>query len=209
MKRKMFLDIETIPAAGSDLPKLKDLYDKKKKKYEFSGQKYTKKFKDFVESTNFSGTFGQILCLCYAINDDEVKCLSGKEINILRDFWNLAQDVDIFVGHNVMDFDLRFIYQRSIIMGIKPTKELSFARYRNYPIFDTLREWQKWNMSSNGYDSLDALAQAMDIPSPKEGIDGSQVYKFYQMGKTQEICDYCMRDVETTRKVYKKMTFEK
>lgn len=208
-QKKMFLDIETIPAAGSDLPKLKDLYDKKKKKYEMNGQKYTKKFKDFVEITNFSGTFGQILCLCYAINDEEVQCLSGKEVNILREFWKLAQDTDVFIGHNVMDFDLRFIYQRSIILGMKPTKDLSFARYRSYPIFDTLREWQKWNMGSSGYDSLDALAQAMDIPSPKEGIDGSQVYKFYQDGKTKEIYEYCKRDVETTRLVYKRIVFEK
>lgn len=208
-KRKMFLDIETIPAAGSDLPKLKDLYDKKKKKYELAGTKYTKKFKDFVETTNFSGSFGQILCLCYAIDDEEVECLSGKEVNILKDFWEIARNVDIFVGHNVMDFDLRFIYQRSIIFGVKPTKNLSFARYRNDPIFDTLREWQKWNIGNGGYDSLDALAQAMDIPSPKEGIDGSQVYKFYQDGKSKEIYEYCKRDVETTRKVYKKITFEK
>ena len=108
-----------------------------------------------------------------------------------------------------MDFDLRFIYQRSIILQIKPTKELSFARYRNYPIYDTLREWQKWHMSSNGYDSLDALAQAMDIPSPKDNIDGSQVYAYYQAGKLKEIYEYCKRDVDTTRRVYKKMIFEK
>lgn len=205
--RRMFLDIETIPAPGSDLVKLKDLYESKKKKYEAREQKYSKKFQDFVEETNFSGSFGQILCLAYAINDEEVKILTGKEVNILKEFWQLAKNVDVFIGHNVMDFDLKFILQRSVIFQIKPTKELSFARYRSYPIYDTLREWQHWG-GGNGLDSLDALAKALDLPTSKKGIDGSMVYKFYQADKLEEIYTYCKADVTLTRKVYKRMVFE-
>ena len=206
--KKMFLDIETIPAAGSDLVKLKDIYESKKKKYSLKGAKYSKKFQDFFEETNFSGSFGQILCLAYAINDEETQILTGKEVNILKNFWDIAKDVHIFIGHNVMDFDLRFIYQRSVVLQTKPTKELSFARYRSNPIFDTLREWQHWG-GGNGFDSLDALAKALDLPTSKQGIDGSQVYNFYQAGKLEEIYKYCKADVDLTRKVYKRMTFEK
>lgn len=208
MPTKMYLDIETIPASGSELNKLKELYESKKKKYENSGQKYSKKFQQFYEETNFSGSFGQILCLAYAIDDEPTQILTGKEDNILREFWRLAKDVDIFIGHNVMDFDLRFLYQRSVVHQVKPTKELSFARYRSYPIYDTLREWQHWS-SGGGLDSLDALAKALDLPTSKKGIDGSQVYKFYQDGKLEEIYTYCKADVELNRKIYKRMIFEK
>ena len=38
--KKMYLEIETIPASGSELNKLKDLYESKKKKYEGFGKKY-------------------------------------------------------------------------------------------------------------------------------------------------------------------------
>lgn len=205
--KKMYLDIETIPAPGSDLAKLKDLYDHKKKRYEEQGQKYSKKFQDFFEETNFSGSFGQILCLAYAIDDDEVKILTGKETNILKEFWALAKNVDVFIGHNVMDFDLKFIYQRSIVFQVKPSKELSFARYRNFPIFDTLREWQKWGKGA-GLDSLDALAKALDLPTSKKGIDGSQVYSFYQAGRLEEIYTYCKADVVLTRQVYKRIVHD-
>lgn len=204
--KKIYLDIETIPATGSDLNKLKEIHESKKKKYELKGQKYSKKFKDFYEETNFSGSFGQILCLAYAIDDNEVEILTGKEINILKNFWHLAKNMDLFIGHNVMDFDLKFIYQRSIIFQVKPTKELCFARYRSFPIYDTLREWQCWG-GGNGLDSLDALAKAFDLPTSKQGIDGSQVYNFYTQGRLDEIYKYCKADVELNRKIYKKMNF--
>jgi len=206
--KKMFLDIETIPAGGNNLEKLKDIFESKKKKYEEANLKFGKKFTDFVSQTNFSGSFGRILCIGYAIDNEEVDILTGPEEKMLEEFWRLAKNTDLFIGHNVMDFDLRFIYQRSIIHQVQPTRDLSFARYRNNPIYDTLREWQKWG-GGNGYDSLDALAKALDLPSSKQGIDGSQVYKFYQMGKLEEIYIYCKADVALTRKIYKKMTFSK
>lgn len=202
----MYLDIETIPAPGSDLVKLKDLYEHKKKRYEEQGQKFSKKFQDFVGETNFSGSFGQILCIAYAIDEEEVQILTGKEIDILKEFWALAKNADLFIGHNVMDFDLKFIYQRSVIFRVKPTKELCFARYRSFPIYDTLREWQHWGGGS-GLDSLDALAKAFDYPTSKQGIDGSQVYSYYQAGRLEEIYKYCKADVVLTRQVYKRMTF--
>jgi predicted PolB exonuclease-like 3'-5' exonuclease len=44
-------------------------------------------------------------------------------------------------------------------------------------------------------------------PAAEGGIDGSQVFDFYKAGKLSGIADYCKRDVETTRAVYKRMTF--
>lgn len=203
---RLYLDIETIPASGRDLPKLKEIYESKKKKYLESGQKFSRKFEEFVQTTNFSGSFGRILCLAYALNNEETQILTGPEEEILTQFWKIAKNADVFIGHNVMDFDLKFIYQRSIIYRVKPTKELSFARYRGFPIFDTLREWQKWG-GGNGMDSLDALAKAFDMETSKQGIDGSKVFAFYQAGRLEEIYKYCKADVDLTRKVYKRITF--
>jgi len=102
---------------------------------------------------------------------------------------------------------LRFIYQRSVILGVKPSKDLNFARYRNFPIYDIMCEWSKWNLQNKI--SLHALSKVLGIPSPKEGeIEGKDVAKAYQDGRIKEICQYCEKDVETTRKIYKKMIFE-
>ena len=92
------------------------------------------------------------------------------------------------------------------MLGVKPTiPNLSFARYRSSPIYDTMKEWAKWDtMNKVG---LEHIALALGIPTPKEGIDGSQVFDFYKAGRIDEICEYCKRDVETTRAIYKRMTF--
>ena len=132
--------------------------------------------------------------------------LSGDETKMLKEFWEIAKDVQQFIGHNVMDFDLQFIYKRSIINGVRPTQWLSFARYRNNPIYDTMREWEKWSMGSSI--SLDMLAKILDLESSKSGgLDGSKVFDYYQKGKLSEIYDYCAADVKVTREIYKKMTF--
>ena len=44
---------------------------------------------------------------------------------------------------------------------------------------------------------------------PKETLDGSKVYPYYRAGKLAEIYEYCKRDVDTARQVYRRLTFAK
>lgn len=218
--RRLFLDIETIPAGENQHEALKILHEKKlaKKNKKEEGDNHAD-FEQFLLGTSFDGSFGRIICIAYAIDDGSVEVLSGEEdeAEMLRKFWEMVDSISIparnpqwpdygvqFIGHNVMDFDLRFIYQRSIVNRVRPAYDLTFARYKSYPIYDTMREWTKWSMSSVG---LEHVAMALGISTPKDGIDGSQVFDFYKAGKVKEICEYCKRDVECTREVYKRMTF--
>lgn len=211
---KLFLDIETLPAPEEDQEKLRMLFDKKNPEFD------QEKFDEFLQKTNFDGAFGRILCIGYAVDDESPQNFynENNEKKTLQEFWDLVNAISItprnaqypdygvqFVGHNVMDFDLRFIYQRSIVLGVRPAYELNFARYRSYPIFDTMKEWVRWSNTGIG---LEYLAIALGIPSPKDGIDGSQVAEFYKNGKVNDILEYCKRDVATTRDVYRKMNFE-
>lgn len=200
MTQRLFLDIETLPASEEDYKTLQMLHSKKKKGDD--------DFEEYLAKTSFDGAFGRILCIGYAVDDDETDVLynEGNEKETLRQFWELAKNSDQFIGHNVMEFDLRFIYQRSIVNKVVPSVDLNFARYRNFPIFDTMKEWVRWGMGTVG---LEHLALALGIPTPKDGgIEGSQVWDFYKAGKVQEILDYCKRDVDTTRAVFKRMVFE-
>jgi predicted PolB exonuclease-like 3'-5' exonuclease len=116
-------------------------------------------------------------------------------------------DRDRIVGHNIFDFDLKFIFKRSVIHGVRPCVDLSFARYRNQPIYDTVMEWERWSFNSKI--SLDKLGLVLNLPSSKEqGIDGSRVYELFLAGEHQTIRDYCLRDVALTRRIYKRMNFE-
>lgn len=202
MARKiLFLDIETLPAEQDKHEILRELHERKSRKKGYE----EKTLEEFIAYTTFDGAFGRILCLSFTVNEEAVVCLHGEESKILQKFWKVAADTDLFVGHNILDFDLKFIWQRSVILGIKPSRDLSFARYRQEPIFDIMQEWTKWEYRSGV--SLDKLASALGVETPKKDMDGSQVYEYYKKGRLQEIYEYCNRDVEVTRKIYKKLTF--
>ena len=164
---------------------------------------------ELLKKLSLSAVTAKIICICYAVEPPvgcEVQALQGEETEIINAFWKLAADCNLFVGHNILDFDLRFIYQRSIIHQIKPSRDLPFARFRNAPIYDTMQEWSKWGRE---HASLDTLSKALGIPSPKETLDGSKVYPYYRAGKIAEIIEYCKRDVDSTRQVYRRLTFTK
>ena len=164
---------------------------------------------ELIKKLSLSAATAKIICLCYAVDpptDGPIQVLEGEETDIIKNFWKLAIDCNLFVGHNILDFDLRFIYQRSVIHQIKPLRDIPFTRFRNAPIYDTMQEWSKWGRE---HVSLDNLSKALSIPSPKENLDGSKVYPYYRAGKLPEIIDYCKRDVESVRQVYKRLTFTK
>src|SRR4030066_1654146 len=98
---KFFFDIETLPAG-------KDKHELLKKFHELRIRqgKSRVSFEDFLAGTSFGGTFGRILCICYAINDGPIETISGEEKDILKKFWQIAPRVDLFIGHNILYFDL-------------------------------------------------------------------------------------------------------
>ena len=191
----LFFDIETVPTEQS-------LHDNGLLESQLKLDEA-----EILKKLSLSAATARILCLAYALEpplDSPVSVLGGDERDILQGFWNLATETNLFVGHNLLDFDLRFIYQRSVIQQIKPSREIPFARFRNAPVFDTMHEWSKWGRE---HVSLDLLARALEIPSPKESLDGSKVYPYFRAGRFSEICDYCRCDVETVRRVYRRLTF--
>lgn len=198
----LYFDIETIPAEAQKHKILREIHAKKVA----YGKKVSAKFEEYLAATSFDGTFGRIVCIGYAKDDEPADIFCDNEKEILKDFWQIAKDADLFIGFNCMDFDLRFIYQRSVINGVMPTKNLSFARYRSNPIYDIMWEWRKW--AKDPPVSLDDLAKALGIESSKGGeIEGKNVWEAYQKGRLKEICEYCKKDVEVTRAIYKKMVF--
>lgn len=199
---KLFLDIETLPCDETMKEVVVEILQKK-------SQNATKDPEQLFLETGFDGTFGRICCIGYIkeLHDGSVEkdVLKGSEKDILTAFWAMARDASLFIGHNVLEFDLPFIYQRSMVLGVRPSQNLNFAKYRNSPIYDTMKEWTKWAYSAGP--KLDTLAKVLKLQTSKDAMDGSQVYTYFLDGKLEDICAYCMKDVVLTRQVYYKMNF--
>ena len=122
---------------------------------------------ELIKKLSLSALSAKIICLCYTIEPSlsgAVEVLQGEETDIIKNFWKIVPDCNLFVGHNILDFDMRFIYQRSVIHQIKPSRDIPFTRFRNAPIYDTMQEWSKWGRE---HASLDSLSKALGIPSPQ------------------------------------------
>lgn len=50
--------------------------------------------------------------------------------------------------------------------------------------------------------TLDDLAKFLGIEGKTAGMDGSQVFDYWQAGRVNEVAEYCRRDVELTRNLW-------
>lgn len=180
---------------------------------------------DAYRKTGLDGAFGQICVIGFALNDAAPETIiadaldNNSERILLETFGHWLTDLippsegftTTVIGHNVTGFDLRFLAQRSIVHGVRP--HLVIARAANAKpweqdkVFDTMIQWGGAGAKPGG--SLDKICKALSIPTPKGGdITGATVWDAVKAGRIEEVAEYCKRDVEATRQVYRRITFQ-
>ena len=130
-----------------------------------------------------------------------------SEQQALADFLALMRsfdpDIDEIVGHNVIGFDLPFIFQRCLVNNITVRPFVNLGEFNVRGVYDTMHRW--WLGSRNRV-ALDDLAWALGIRSSKtDEVEGSRVFELYQAGRLAEIREYNLNDVRVTRKVYERL----
>lgn len=129
----------------------------------------------------------------------EAQALAGF-LSLLRDF---DCESDELVGHNLIGFDLPFIFQRCLIHELRVRPFINLGDYQVRGVYDTMHHW--W-LGARRHVSLDDLAWALGIESSKTAaVEGSKVFELYQAGRLAEIREYNLNDVRLTRKVYERM----
>jgi DNA polymerase elongation subunit (family B) len=129
------------------------------------------------------------------------------EAQALNDFLALVSDFDpecdLVVGHNIIAFDLPFIFQRCLANNITVKPFIDLSDFHVHGVYDTMRAWWLGGRNRVG---LDDIAWALGIESSKTSeVEGSRVFELYQAGKLAEIREYNLNDVRVTRKVYERM----
>lgn len=164
---------------------------------------------DEYRKTSFDASKGQICSLGFATENNPVVVSSGlDERDILISFFRSLKDrlngrQPYFVGHYISGFDLKFIFQRAVILGIRPPFDLCQHGRHDKDYFDTMIAWAGYKDSI----SQDDLCKALGIEGKPNDIDGSKVWEFYKAGKHAEISAYNVDDVEKVRQIHKRLTF--
>jgi 3'-5' exonuclease len=106
------------------------------------------------------------------------------------------------VTFNGNSFDLPVLRYRAMIHGVSApglAARLYFNRYTEdaVDLCDILSSFAPHTKAS-----LHELSKIMGLPGKPEGIDGSEVERYFLEGKIKEIADYCERDVVNTYRVW-------
>lgn len=224
----IYLDIETCPAQDPAVKaefltnvKAPGQYKKPESIAEWMKENAEAEADSAWRKTSFDGALGHICVIGLAFDDGHPVALHSlewlkDEALILESFFaqidaRIAQQPNVrpvFVGHNVIDFDLRFIFQRAVMLGVRPSRHIPFsAKPWDDGVFDTMVRWA----GTKDRVKLDKLAKAMGLQLKGseigDEIDGSKVWDFVRDGRIADVAKYCCGDIERTRGIHRRMTF--
>jgi len=111
-----------------------------------------------------------------------------------------------WIGHNIIEFDLRFLYQRAVINGLKPAFSIPIdARHGSQSVFDNMVAWSGYRK----YVKQDALYKALGgEPFKDDDMDGSMVWDYIDAGRFDEVLEYNKRDVLKVRHNYQRLIWQ-
>lgn len=111
----------------------------------------------------------------------------------------------LLVGHNLIGFDIPFMWRRSFILGIDPA--IPFPRdpkpWLDGRTFDTMLEWAG---KRGPYLGLSKLARILGVET-SQAHRGDEIAALMATGRFEDVRAKCANDVETTRAIYRRMTF--
>jgi uncharacterized protein YprB with RNaseH-like and TPR domain len=201
----LFIDIETV-AGYHDYNLLPDLL---RQLWDHKAERIRQKDDDtpetLYERAGIYAEFGKVICISagYLKNDEfRLKSFYGDdEKPILEEFAimlnaSFTKTEKQLCSHNGKEFDFPYLARRMIINGIKVPSILDTSGRKPWEtrFLDTMELW-KFGDHKN-YTSLDLLTNILNIPTPKDDISGSEIYKTYWYDHDLErIARYCRKDV--------------
>lgn len=159
--------------------------------------------------------FGRVVCISagYFVGENSqsrfrvTSYYGTHERGLLLAFAQLLNDrrdkpFRMLCAHNGKEFDYPYLCRRMIVQGVPLPELLDLAGKKPWenPHLDTLEMWKFGDFKH--FTSLRLLAKLLDIPTPKDDIDGSMVRAvFYENDDLPRIERYCKKDVVTVARV--------
>lgn len=208
----LFLDIETVPETYHfhELDPIKQELWELKSKY----QRADLSAEDFYVRAGIWAEFGKIVCISVGFFNFKgtrtfrVTSFFGDEAQILIDFKRLLEThfnepKHLLCAHNGKEFDFPYLARRMIIQRMQLPSKLNLFGKKPWevPHLDTLELWKFGDYKN--YTSLKLLTNILEIPSPKDDIDGSEVGRvYYEENDIDRIVTYCEKDTIAVAQIF-------
>lgn len=164
--------------------------------------------------TSFDGAKGEIISIAWAEDEGDIKSVSRElhesEAEMLEEFFSDVRPIGnksppFFIGQYIAGFDLKFIFQRAVILGVNPVFNLPFDGRHNTHFYCTQQAWAGFGNRM----SQDNMCKAFGIEGKPGDIDGSKVWDFVKAGKIDAVEAYNRDDVYKNRLLYRRLNFIK
>ncbi len=214
----IYLDIETIPtqdaptrARIADSVRPPANYAKPETIAKWEAENKPEAVDREIARTALNGAFGHICAIGFAFNANPIACEVAESVAdeavILKKFVHTLETsrsyfgTPMIIGHNVAGFDVRFIWQRCFVLGVRlPEWFPRDPRPWSQDVFDTMTVWA----GARDTISLDNLCEAFGLPG-KGDISGKDVAALWAIRSYKQIGEYCMEDVERVRQIHWRM----
>jgi predicted PolB exonuclease-like 3'-5' exonuclease len=218
MENILFLDIETVPHQDSYKAldaRWKSLWNHKASFLARNNETP----EELYPRAGIYAEFGKIVCISvgYLVKKGRdlnlrVKSFAGdNEKELLEEFVHLLKTNfnsmnHYLCAHNGKEFDYPYLCRRILINELKLPRILDLAGKKPWDVrhIDTMQLWKFGDYKA--YTSLDLMAALFNLPSPKDGVDGSMIYElYYKSNDLDRIKEYCQKDVSTLVSIYLRM----
>ena len=216
LEKFLFIDIETVSQSAS----FNSLNEEWKQLWE---EKVNRSLPENVsvgeyypQRAGIMAEFAKVICISIGYFKKEmttcqlrIKSIYGDdEKELLQSFIQTVNQLEAsnnkwsFTGHNIKEFDIPFLCRRMLINDLTIPAYLDFQNMKPWEtnLIDTFQYWRFGDYKN--FTSLKLLAAALNVPSPKDDIDGSMVGDVYWKEKNlQRIAIYCQKDVVTVANI--------
>lgn len=212
----LFFDIETV----REYDQLADSPEDFKKAWQYA---LDFRYKDsegtpqeiFQRHAPLHPEYGKIVCISYYLsgNKDVVSITDEKgEEELLVAFFSLLDainwDITKLIGHNINRFDIPFLISRAMKYRLKiPNCLVAYGKkpWEIGHIIDTVKLYKNQNYSTTQVGSMVAVTNLLNLPSPKEEVDGTSVSEIYytQPDPLKKIARYCEGDIKANAHIFK------
>lgn len=209
LEKILFLDIETVPQFESYISLTgigKELWDNKALQLK---RQETDTAESLYPRAGIYAEFGKIVCISvgwFVLESNKrsfkIKSFYGEsEADLLLKFRELLgvkfnKSSHLLCAHNGKEFDFPYLCRRMLINKMKIPDILNIGGKKPWEVqhLDTMDMWRFGDYKS--YTPLKLLTHIFNIPSPKDEIDGSDVWHVYWQDKDlKRIVKYCQKDV--------------
>lgn len=182
-----------------------------------------------VAKTALAGAYGRIAIIGFAIGDEVVTSWTATDGEVFENelpvikpgveafderllIQSFLDSVDEhieksgdrcvrLIGHNCINFDLRFIVHRAVIHGVRIPRWFPIApKPWSDEVVDTMLAWA----GTGGRISLDRLCRVLGVEGKTAGVDGGQFAALWASDPVAAAA-YCAQDIEATRRVHKRL----